>query len=69
MLRETREDPQKASSSTSQQPSSDKKPEDAEIKPQVQITGGVAFEMTLWTRPSKETEAGGEDQAQGGQVQ
>ncbi|RID56593.1 hypothetical protein BRARA_F00028, partial [Brassica rapa] len=34
MLRETREDPQKASSSTSQQPSSDKKPEDAEIKPQ-----------------------------------
>ncbi|CDY47194.1 BnaAnng08640D [Brassica napus] len=25
--------------------------------------------MTLWTRPSKETEAGGENQAQGGQVQ
>ncbi|KAL0650523.1 hypothetical protein Bca4012_093214 [Brassica carinata] len=89
MRRETREDPQKASSSTPQQPSSDKKPEDAEIKPQdpdhgvspeypvlypglvpgsnhgqydeqtnrgagvyavpvhVQITGGVAFEMTL----------------------
>ncbi|KAL0704374.1 hypothetical protein Bca4012_070799 [Brassica carinata] len=34
MRRETREDPQKASFSTSQQPSSDKKPEDAEIKPQ-----------------------------------
>ncbi|XP_033129906.1 uncharacterized protein LOC103871093 [Brassica rapa] len=115
MLRETREDPQKASSSTSQQPSSDKKPEDAEIKPQdpdhgvspkypgsypglvpgsnpgqydEQTNRGAGVYAVLvhvaglplnylipltyhvpMTRPSKETEAGGENQAQGGQVQ
>ncbi|KAG2306641.1 hypothetical protein Bca52824_026389 [Brassica carinata] len=111
MRRETREDPQKASSSTSQQPSSDKKPEEAEIMPQnpdhgvspkypvlypgsnpgqydehtnrgagvyavpVHVAGlplNYLIPLTYnvpTTRPSNETEAGRENQAQGGQVQ